>query len=221
MLSCTVSHGKSAYSWKTIPRSVPGPLIGAPSTANSNLAKRALDRARLRRSSIRPESRSSVGLGRARARQVAQSQVLRNIDRLRYQIFFDHCIDRRLDGDHRHAAIGIAIVIAPRCKITVEHLFWRLREGGNEFDGFVAIGLVVVPIESGNIVGEEPAHGVWVLVQEFGSSHLEDHGRRAKRISAGEQRPQIALAAFNGKEWNDKNATIDSLFPYRRRHVRE
>src|SRR5262249_52896575 len=108
-----------------------------------------------------------------------------------------------------------------RCKITVEHLFRRLRESGNEFDGFLAIGLVIVPIESGNIVGEIPSYGVRILIQEFGSSHLEDHRRRAKCVSAGEQRPQIALAAFNGKEWNDENAAIDSLFPYCRRHVRE
>src|SRR5262249_36837962 len=113
------------------------------------------------------------------------------------------------------------IVIAARCKITLEHLLWRFREGCDELDSFGAVGLVVVPVEAGNIIGEKSAHGVGVLLQKVSTCHLENYGRRAEGITAGEQRPQIALAAFDGQKWNNEHPAVDAFFPYRGRHVGE
>src|SRR5262249_54914114 len=155
-------------------------------------------------------SRSWAGLSRARARQVAQGQIFRGIDRLLDQVFLDHRIDRLLNGRGRHAAIGVAIIVAWSCKIAVEHLFRRLRESRDKLDRFAAIGLVIIPIESGNVIREKPTPSILFLFQKFRASALKNHGCRADRTTAGEQRPQVALAAFDRKEGDNKYSTIDA-----------
>src|SRR5262249_48041732 len=62
------------------------------------------------------------------------------------------------------------------------------------------------------VVREIALHSFLVLFQKIRASDLENHGRRTEGVAASKQWPQVALATFNCKEWDNEHAAVDTLF---------